>query len=101
MKQAERRAEFYKTKEGRESFVKRQNGRGVNKWVGKQGDVRWEAKQTINGVQYKKKFLTEKEARQWKADMSQRYIDDTPFDDLLAIPAAPRPQVHNKNKGLI
>lgn len=95
-KMAAARAEFYKTKEGRESFVKRQNGRGVRKWVGKQGDVRWEAKQTINGTQYKKRFLTEKEARKWKADMSQRYIDDVPFDDLLDIPAAPRPVPHNK-----
>jgi len=101
MKQAERRAEFYKTKEGRESFVKRQNGRGVRKWVGKQGDVRWEAKQTIHGTQYKKRFLTEKEARKWKADMSQRYIDDVPFDDLLEIPGAPRPAPHNKGAGLL
>jgi len=98
---ATQRKAFYDTKEGREMFVRRQHGRGIKEWKAKNGEIRWEAKQSINGKQYKKRFLTEKEARKWKADMSQRYIDDVPFDDLLEIEAAPRVTIHNKGAGLL
>lgn len=96
---AESRAEFYNTKEGREMLVNRQKGKGIKEWKAKNGEIRWEAKQSVNGKQYKKRFLTKEEAATWKNDMANRYINNKSFDDLLDIPSAPRVAPHNK--GLI